>query len=99
MRVRPAGALEPPIPRPPSPHPGRNPYTIFTVGLREHMASAEGAPSFSPGLRGTSYPGFWNQARGNPEGVEAIEPEDENLFRVCPVFLSPQRSAMRATPG
>jgi len=32
-------------------------YTISTVGLPESAMSAEGAPSVSPGLRGTSYPG------------------------------------------
>ena len=41
-------------------------YTISTVGLPESAMSAEGAPSVSPGLRGTSYPGVLDSNTAQP---------------------------------
>jgi len=40
--------------------------TISTVGLPESAMSAEGAPSVSPGLRGTSYPGVLDSNTAQP---------------------------------
>ncbi len=37
----------------------RTGHTIYTVEVHECAKSAEGAPSFSPGLRAARYPGTW----------------------------------------
>src|SRR5262245_33492322 len=60
----------------------------------------EGIASFSPGLRGTSYPGETVGGKFNPEGVASLQEKDPQPLRGClGLTLTTRGSSFLATPG
>ena len=73
-----------------------------TVLLHQWGENANGVPSASPGLRGTSYPGCPGRRGANPEGVEsivAVAPQDETLSGLMPILQRPPGWRAARNPG
>ena len=60
------------------------PLAFKPAGRNPHSGNANGVPSFSPGLRGTSYPGNRATNRNNPNGVASRVPNPAPSERMEP---------------